>query len=138
MRPLNRLISPQLLNRARAIQAMTFSLRAHLGRPLAEHCWVGGHSGPVLTLVTDGGVWATQLRYQQREIYKLLNSEFGLKLNKLRIKIASPRAAPKPPRARPRLSAAGARSLESAAQSITDPGLREALLKLARRGRNRS
>ena len=137
MRPLNRLISPQLLNRARAVQAMTFSLRTHLGQPLAEHCWVGGHSGPVLTLVTDGGAWATQLRYQQHEICKLLNSEFGLKLNKLRIKIASPRATPKPPKARPRMPEAGVRSLESAAQSTADPALRAALLKLARRGRNR-
>lgn len=133
MQPADRHLASNLLQRAQLLQAMTFSLRQYLPAPLAEHCWVAAPRERTLVLVTDSPAWATQLRYQQQEILKLLNSEFRLQLNRLRIRIGAPPPAPRPPAAGPRLSRQGAAVLEAAAASIGDPELSAALRRLARR-----
>lgn len=133
MQPADRHLASNLLRQARLVQAMTFSLRQYLAGPLAEHCWVAAPRERTLVLVTDGPAWATQLRYQQQEILKLLNSEFHLQLNRLRIRVDAPPPAPRLRRAGPRLSPQGAAVLEAAAESIADAELSAALRRLARR-----
>lgn len=115
---------------------MTNSLRDLLPEPLASHCWVAGHQGKHLHLISDGGAWATRLRYQQHEIFKRLNTEFDLELKALRIKIVSPNDRSALPRRRSsELSENAAQTLKRAAQGIDDPGLKAALLRLARHTR---
>lgn len=134
MRPADHHLASRLLDQARLLQAMTFSLRQYLAAPLAQHCWVAAPRDRILVLVTDGPVWATQLRYQQREILKVLNTEFRLQLNRVRIRIGPPPTPDPAARPGPRLSAEAARVLESAAASIEDPGLSAAMRRLARHG----
>lgn len=136
MRPLNQLLSPNLLERARLLQTMTRSVQDLLSEPLASHCWVGGVHGKYLHLVADGSAWATRLRYQQHDILKRINSEFGLTLKALRIKMISPSRQASPIKQTPRaVSAAAATALNQAARSTDDPELKAAFLRLAKRSR---
>ncbi|MDX5333593.1 MAG: DUF721 domain-containing protein [Gammaproteobacteria bacterium] len=137
MHPLNRLLAPRLLEQARLLERLNFSLRGLLPAPLGEHCWAAGIRDQELTLVTDASTWASQLRYLQREILKQINAEYGteygLALKKCRVRIAAPRLSREPVRHRLTLSPESGRALERAAGATEDPELRAALQKLARR-----
>lgn len=128
-------LRPGLLGQARTLEAMNYSLRQYLGAPLGEHCWVSAPRESTLVIVTDGGLWATRLRYQQQEILKLLNGEFRLDLRRMRIRIVPPRQGPRPPSGGPKLSPRNAEIIEAAADGISDPGLSHALRRLARRAK---
>lgn len=130
----SRYMPRQWLDRVREIRHLDHSLKFLLPEPLRDHCWPAGISGRQLTLVTDSSTWATQLRYQQQQILKQINSDLGLKLNKLRVRISTRRIYHKkqwPPR---RLSTHNAEMIRAGARSIPDPEVREALLRLANKG----
>ena len=135
MQPFQRHFAPKLLAQARQLEAMTFTLRQYLPPALAQHCWVAPPREQTLILLTDGAVWASQLRYQQQEVLKLLNSEFRLDLRRIRIRIVAPRGLAEAAHPVRRLPASGARALEAAASATEDPDLRAALQRLARRAR---
>jgi len=120
------------------LERLNFSLRSLLPAPLGEHCWAAAIRDQELILVTDASTWASQLRYLQREIIKQLNAEYGaeygLALKKCRVRIDAPRVVREPARRRLALSPESARTLQRAAEATTDPELRAALQKLARRG----
>lgn len=134
MRPLSAHIPDRLVHKAHRLAGLTTLLRQYLGAPLSEHTWVGALNRDILVLVTDGNVWVTRLRYQQHEILKLVSLETGLRLRRLKVRIAPARTNPLPSRRRLSLSAENAARLEASASTIADPGLRGALSKLARRG----
>ena len=134
MQPFNRLLTPKLVERARLLEKLNFSLRALLPSPLGEHCWTAAVHEQELILVTDGSTWGSQLRYLQREILKQLNAEYRLTLKKCRIRIDAPRVQREPLRRPLALSTDNAKVLERAADAIADPELKSALQKLARRG----
>lgn len=138
MEPVQRHFASKLLVQARQLEAMTRTLRQYLPPVLAAHCWVGPVRDQTLVLLTDGGSWATQLRYQQQEVLKLLNSEFRLDLRRARIRVVSPRETAETIRPARQLPASGARALEAAAAATADPGLRAALQRLARRAKPRT
>ena len=73
-------IDGNLLKRARLLERMTASARSRLPRHLAEHCWVGAYDEASLTLITDSAAFTTPIHYQQQEIVKQLNEEFGAEL----------------------------------------------------------
>ena len=135
MRPFNRLLAPNLVEKTQVLEKINFSLRALLPAPLNTHCWTASIRDQELTLVTDGSTWASQLRYLQREILKQLNAEFLLELKKCRIRIEAPRVVRERSPRRLELSSDSARTLARAADAMPDPELRAALQKLARRGR---
>ena len=137
MRPLDRLLAPGLVEAARLLEKLNFSLRALLPQPMAEHCWAAAIRGQELVLVTDAGTFASQLRYMQHEIIKQLNAEHRLELKRCRIRISAPRREREPQRRRLSLSSESAETLARSAESFSDPELKAALLKLARRGKSR-
>ena len=91
MRPIHSLIEAKLLNRTQNIQSLTASLRSRLSSELRHHCWVVDVIGNTLVLITDNAERATILRYQQHELVKQINEEFGHKLaapvRRIKIKI---------------------------------------------------
>ena len=89
MRPIHSLIEAKLLNRTQNIQSLTASLHSRLSSELRHHCWVVDVIGNTLILITDNAERATILRYQQHELVKQINEEFGHTLTKpvRRIKI---------------------------------------------------
>ncbi len=77
MKTLDSFVDRDLRRRARLLERMTASARSRLPRHHAEHCWVGNYAGTCITLITDDAVFATPIHYQQQEIIKQLNEEFG-------------------------------------------------------------
>lgn len=80
MKRLGSNLDEDLLERARLLERMTASARSRLPRYLADHCWVGAYDAASLTLITDKAAFTTPIHYQQREIIKQLNEEFGTAL----------------------------------------------------------
>ncbi len=80
MKKLGSNIDENLLKRARLLERMTASARSRLPRHLAGHCWVGSYDVSSLTLITDNAAFTTPIHYQQQEIVKQLNEEFGTEL----------------------------------------------------------
>ncbi len=133
MRPLSAHMPNRLVQKAHRLAELTTLLRQYLGAPLSEHTWVGGLTRDVLVLVTDGSAWVTRLRYQQHEMLKLVSHETGLRVRRLRIRIAPARTNPMQTPRRVTLSAENATRLKTSAATIRDPELRRALLKLSER-----
>ena len=80
MKKLHAAIDDELLRKAQLLERMTASVRSRLPRNLAEHCWVGGYDSTYLNIITDKAVFRTPIYYQQVEILKQLNEEFGATL----------------------------------------------------------
>jgi hypothetical protein len=140
MRRVRQLIDDKLVTRARLMGGLTDSLRSLLPPTLAPHCRVAALTPDELTLTADGGVWATQLRYMQREIVKHMNAHHGLSVVRVKIHVsaapfeadgstASPARSPK----RPRVPRTAGETLRQTARTVDDPGLAEALERLAAR-----
>jgi len=93
--------------------------------------------GDRLVVHVGNGAWATKLRYQAADLSRRLSAASGHTINgiEIRVRPMARTPAPKPP---PRqLGPKAARSLQSAAATVEDPRLADALTRLAARaGRN--
>ena len=140
MHRLQHFLDSRLIKSARLLEALTQSARTRLAPTVAEHCWVSAIRGKTLIVVTDSSSWAVPIRYQQHELLKQLNEQFPAELQqtltRLKIKVAILPNGAKKLMSNPHLSPDNARKLASAADGISDAGLRSALKKLARRGMN--
>jgi hypothetical protein len=135
MRPLD-LLPAQLVTQARQLALLTRTVQAHLGAPLAEHCWVAGIDEAELRLVTDGPAWRHRLRYQQAEILKTVATASPLRPRRMRVTVCPPQApAVRSGSGRAPLSARAAQAIEAGAQSLADPELSALLARLARHRR---
>jgi hypothetical protein len=142
MHRVRQLIDERLVTRAHQMGVLTQSVRQLLPPAMAPHCWVCGLTADDLTLATDGGSWATQLRYLQREILKHVNAHHGLAVRKVRIRVASVReaaapAAPTPRREQPRVPETAGDVLRETARTLEDRDLAVALERLAERAGKR-
>jgi len=85
----------------------------------------------------DSTAWATRLRYQSPQLLRCLHRHPSLaQLRRIEIRV-TPLAQPASSSPQPAtLSAANAAIIDSTADSLSDPNLRTALKRLARRGRS--
>jgi len=85
----------------------------------------------------DSTAWATRLRYQSPQLLRCLHRHPSLaQLRRIEIRV-TPLAQPVSSSPQPAtLSAANAAIIDSTADSLSDPNLRTALKRLARRGRS--
>ncbi len=138
MRLCKHFLDHKLIQRSQLLQTLTHSVRSRISPAGAEHCWVAGVHNNVLVVLTDSSTWAVAIRYQQREILKLINSEFRPELEqtlkRLKIKVVSLPSGRKKTISKPQLSRSSARLIAVTAKTIQDPGLRVALRRLADRG----
>jgi hypothetical protein len=126
------------LERMEQVRQLEHCIRFFLPEPLKSHCWPSGIQGKELVLITDNSTWATQLRYQQHQILKQVNSDLNLDLKKLRVRISSRNIKIRktlPPR---KMSQKSAELIMQGARSVSDRALREALLRLAEKGKKPS
>lgn len=108
-------------------------VRACLPADLAEHCQVAGIGDGCLRLATDSPAWAARLRFQGPRLVKQLTHQGLVALHTVQVRIIPLAAKPTPPSRKPHLAADNAQLLEQTAKTINDPGLAQALRKLARR-----
>jgi hypothetical protein len=139
--PMSRLLSDgqlaPLIRTARLIEGVQHYLRQQLPAELVEHLFVGGFHRGRLTLITDRAVWLTRLRYEQPRLLELVKQYPGLEaITGFELKVR-PVRPPKAPLRQPRhLPARAADELSSCAESVEDPGLRDALRRLASHAEN--
>jgi predicted nucleic acid-binding Zn ribbon protein len=126
------------LERMEQVRQLEHCIRFSLPEPLKSHCWPSGIQGKELVVITDNSTWATQLRYQQHQILKQVNSDLNLDLKKLRVRVSSRNIKIRktlPPR---KMSQKSAELITQGARSVTDRALRDALLRLAEKGKKTS
>ena len=124
-----------LLTRARTLLEMEALLHKLLPAPLKEHCRVLAIRDKTLVLATSSPVWAARLRFHAPLLVKQLSDHQTVKLRTVLVRVRPPEKPAPPPRRQAALrpGKAGAAALQHAAQTISDPGLKTALLRLANR-----
>ncbi len=115
------------------IQSANRILTQILPQPLHEHCQVANINNRVITISTDNAVWATQLRYQHQTITKALQASPNFKqIEFVKIRLSPPKTQKVKPCRTPLMSATVSDTINASANSVTNPQLKEALLRLAK------
>jgi len=126
-----------LVSRARTLMDLEALLQELLPAPLKEHCRVLAIRDETLILATNSPVWAARLRFHAPLLVKQLSDRGTVKLRTVRVRVRPPEKALAPPPVRRqaalRPGKSGAAALQQAAQTVSDPGLKTALLRLANR-----
>ena len=78
------------------IDRLSDSVRKHLGVNPAQHSLFVLPNQQEITLVVDSPIFASQLRYQQTEILRFINTTFLSEFKRLKVKISPPVMQPKP------------------------------------------
>lgn len=127
-----------LLRRARRLAQVQKRVRGALPADLAEDCHVVGVDSGHLRLLVSSSVRAAALRFHQAAILGGLRSMPGGPVRRLSVVVRPPSGADRRD-GRPRrplgISPGAAGHLDAAAAQETDPDLRRALERLARRRR---
>lgn len=128
----------RLLEYAHQLQTIDAHLAACLDREASAHVRVAHLGNGRLLLHADSTAWSTRLRYLVPQLLRCLRQNTVLAdLQHIEVRV-TPSAQPATPVTRPVvLSADNAAILDSTANSISDPALRAALKRLARRGRTK-
>jgi hypothetical protein len=125
----------QLFDQAREHGALAERIQRCLTDDMRRYCRFTHLSGDAVLFDCASAAWATQLRYSTPQLTKKLSQELGIPITKIKMQVRPFPTARAEPRAPKRLSPTGKTSLEACANSIRDPELKEALLKLAARGK---
>lgn len=116
---------------ARALDALDRTLRQSLPDPLRRQCCLADLRAGRLVFLASSPVWAAKLRFHQATLLAEARKVAGAPIGKFAVKVAPlPPVPPEQIRRRP-LSHAAAEHLKTAAQSVADPELRAAYLRLA-------
>ena len=128
----------RLIKQAQVLQALEDRLSERLPPSLKRHCQVAAMHDDTLVLAASSAAWATRLRYLTPSLLDFLQQRCVLPtIRSIRIRITLPEGLPRiKPVSRPQLSMRNAECLHNAAQALTDPALRSALLRLASRARS--
>jgi len=129
-----------LLARSRQQRKLDTLLSELLPDPLKAHCRILSISNSVLVLAADSPVWAARLRFHAPQLVRQLARRESGKRHTIHVRVRPPETdLPMPPR-KPvtgRPGTQGVAALQQAAQSVSDPELKTALLRLARRDTGR-
>ncbi len=88
-----------------------------------------------MVVVAGSSAWATRLRYLSRALQDAAERLAGLRPERVTVRVAPSASSPRRLQGPDALSEAASATLRSAAASSEDPRLREALERLASRGR---
>jgi hypothetical protein len=127
-----------LVTTARKLRRLNHFLASVLDQPLTNHCQIARFEGDLLVLNADSPVWASRLRYYIPTLLTQLKQNIpdlqGLKTIKITTTPPLPRPVAAPVKQR-QISETAADDIQAMADTIADPDLREALLRLARQRR---
>jgi len=108
-------------------------LKATLPAPLSDHVSVASLSNHTLTVHTSSAAWAARLRFKTPDMLATLNREkVDSPIKTIRIKVNPPDFVRQKTPEKLSLSPATSQLLQNVADSISDPELRESLLRLSR------
>lgn len=128
-----------LVTQTNQLKRLTRLLQAELNPSLASHCHVASLAPPHLTIVVDSPAWSTRLRFQSATLLRQLARKHPIfqDVSHIEIKIYPARLQRRAPPSIPRhITPAAAEVITDMANSIDDPELKQALLRLASRSDN--
>lgn len=125
----------RLVSQARTLMALETRLQELLPAPLKTHCRLLTIRADTVVLAADSPVWAARLRFHAPQLVKQLNCIQTVKLHTVQIRVRPPeRNVPTQRRkSMPLRNRNSTTALQQVAQSVSDPGLKSALLRLANR-----
>jgi len=128
-----------LLARSGDLRKMDILLAELLPAPLNAHCRILSIRNTTLVLAADSPVWAARLRFHAPQLVKQLAQRLSTKRHTIQVRVRPPETArpPRPHKPVMRPGIQGVAALQQAAQSVSDPELKTALLRLANRDRGR-
>jgi hypothetical protein len=123
----------QLFRQAAAYRELGLGIKALLDEPLRRHIQVATVQGDTLILIADSPAWAAKLRYLTSDLRRRIaeNTVFP-EVRSIRVRVAKSGVPRQPDARRPKrpLSKLAVEELRCQAESLEDPVLREALLRL--------
>jgi len=125
-----------LVTQTNELKQLTRLLQAELNPSLAPHCQVARLTPAQLTVVVDSPAWSTRLRFQSTTLLRQLARKHSVfqDVSSIEIKIYPARLQRRAPPSIPRhISPAAASVITDMANSIDNPDLKQALLRLASR-----
>lgn len=125
----------RLIQHAQTLDGLNRALAQFLPAPLNQHCRIANVKKHSILLQADSAAWHIRLRYQIPQLLDFFKNKSGLHdLREIKLRIEPvARSDGSPTTRRAHLSPSAAASLRNLAQSMSDTGLREALLRLASR-----
>jgi hypothetical protein len=125
----------RLVSQARSLMALEVSLQELLPEPLNAHCRLLAIREETLVLAADSPVWAARLRFHAPQLVTQLRHTQSVKLRTIRVRVRPPErnVATEHRKTTIQCSKESKASLQQVAQTISDPGLKTALLRLANR-----
>lgn len=127
----------EIIQRGRKLQQLTRRIQDLVDPVLAVHCQVVNLRAGSLIVACDSTIWATRLRYEVPSLLEDLRQYSGLNdLVDIQIRVQPVKQrAVQQPRRQIHLSNDAAHCVQQCANSISDPSLRSALERLAKRSR---
>lgn len=126
------------VRRGDSLQRLWHRLQPMLDKDLASHCMLLNLRDDMVIMACDSTVWGTRLRYQIPTLLNALRQTPGLaNLREIQISIRPNSETPLPPKVRVAISTHAADCLKQCAESVSDPGLRRALERLAGHARTK-
>lgn len=125
----------RLVSQARALLGLDGLVQELLPDALKTHCRVLSVRDETLVLAADSPVWAARLKFHSSQLVKQLNRQQTVKLRTVRIRVRPPEKQLVTERRNTllKLGINSATALRQAADSVSDPDLKSALLRLANR-----
>lgn len=140
MKTLSSSLDSKILARSENLQALTYLLTQNLPLECSGHFQVANIRHGTLVLVTESPVWTTRLRQLSAEILRLLRhhshpmQHVEIKTRLQAMPVLEPRDINHSAVQR-HLSQSASQLLETVSSSVEDEALKNALLKLSRRGK---
>ena len=125
----------RLVSQTRILVALETLLQELLPEPLKAHCHLLAIRDETLVLAADSPVWAARLRFHAPQLVKQLKRSQTVKLRTVRIRVRPPERQISAERRKAAIhrSKNSTAALQQVAQTVSDPGLKSALLRLANR-----
>lgn len=133
---LERSSASRLLSCARVLGELDALVHKLIPPPLNGHCRVLAMRNGILIVAADSPVWATRLRYEASRLVKQLGGVASVKLHTIQVRVRASESRLTGDgfaHARQTLSSRNSMVLKQAACSISDAGLKAALLRLSSR-----
>jgi len=131
-------LSQRFKKKALELSRLNHAVKISLPVDCHNHMQVADIRDNQLVILTDSPVWQTRLRMYSQTILEALHQHAGIKLNRVTLRLTPEKRVTKeaPPIFRT-LSESNAKLIAQTANSVSDPDLQAALLRLSQKTRTR-
>ena len=134
MQNISEKLSLRFKTKALELNRLNHAVKISLPLDCHEHMQIADIRNNQLVILTDSPVWQTRLRLYSQTILEALHQHAGIKLNRVVLKLSpKKRIIPEKAPVYRTISEQNSSLIEQTANSVNDPDLQAALLKLSRK-----